>query len=59
MNAKTIAATSIPATTKMGKGAIAIPHIASVDAINKSSTDDPMSHMLGVEDHRCLRSRFK
>jgi hypothetical protein len=59
MNAKTTAATNIPITTKMDKGAMAIPHIASVDAISKSSTDDPMSHRLGVEDPRCLRSRFK
>ena len=50
MNPKTTAATNIPATTNIGKGAMAIPQVASVDAINISNTDDPMSRRLGVED---------
>ena len=50
MNAKTAAATSIPPTTKIGRGVMAIPQVASVEAISRSTTDDPTSHRLGRED---------
>jgi len=50
MNAKTTAPTSIPPTTAIGRGAMAIPQVASVEAIDRSTTDDPMSHPLGRED---------
>ena len=59
MNPKTTAATSIPATTNIGKGAMAIPQVANVEAINMSNTDDPMSNRLGVEEPRRWCSRFK
>ena len=40
-NAKNTVDTSIPPTTNMGKDDMAIPQIASVDAIIRSNTDAP------------------
>lgn len=51
MNVKTTVERSIPATTNKDKEAIPIPQVASVNAISKSNTDDPMSHMLGVRPY--------
>src|SRR5579863_5631232 len=50
MNANTAAATRIPPTTNIGRGAIAIPRVASVEAINTSTTEDPTSNRLGRQD---------
>ena len=58
MNAKTAAATSVPPTTNTGRGLMAIPQVASVEAISRSTTDDPTSHRLGREDPMRRRSRF-
>ena len=58
VNAKTTAATSVPPTKSIGRGVMAIPQVASVEAISRSTTDYPMSHRLGREDHRRRRSRF-
>jgi hypothetical protein len=58
MKAKTAAATRVPPTTNIGRGAIAIPQIARVEPIRRSTTDDPMSHRLGRHDPIRLRSRF-
>jgi hypothetical protein len=58
MTAKTAAATSVPPTTNIGRGAMAIPQVASVEAISRSTTDDPMSHKLGRADPMRWRSRF-
>ncbi len=53
--AKAAAAASVPATTKAGKGVIAIPPTANVEAIAISATDDTASQRLGREPHRCRR----
>ena len=50
--AKTAAAASVPATTHTGKGVIAMPLTAKVEAIRRSATDEMRSQMLGREDHR-------
>src|SRR5580698_1714677 len=52
MNAKATAATSIPPTRSIGRRVIAIPEIASVEAISRSTTDDATSHGLGRQDPR-------
>ncbi len=49
---KITAAVSVPTTIQAGKGAIAIPPIASVEAIEISAIDERMSQLLGREDHR-------
>jgi outer membrane protein len=54
MNAKTAAATSVPPTTNMGRGVMAIPQVASVEAISRSTTDDPTSHRLGTRGPHAL-----
>jgi hypothetical protein len=46
INAKTTAATSVAPTTNIGREAIAIPQVASVEAISRSTTDEPISHRL-------------
>ena len=51
MTAKAIAAASVPATTQAGKGVIAIPPTANVEAIKRSATDETTSQKLGREDH--------
>ena len=53
--ANTEAATSVPATAKVGKGVMANPPMASVAAIITSATDDAASHRLGRDPHRCRR----
>lgn len=58
VKAKTVAAASIPPTAKKGRGAMAIPQVASVEAISTSTADDAMSHKLGREDHMRRRSRL-
>ena len=40
MKAKTVAATSIPPAANVGRGVMAIPQVASVEAISTSTTDD-------------------
>jgi hypothetical protein len=52
MMAKAAAAASVPATTHAGKGVIAMPPIANVEAIRRSATDEMMSQILGWDDHR-------
>jgi hypothetical protein len=59
INAKITVDRSIPPTTNIDKDDIAIPQMASVDAIIRSSTDELTSQKLGGFDPRCLRSRFK
>ena len=54
--AKATAAASVPATIQTGKGVIAIPPIANVEAIRISATDETASQRLGREPHRCRRS---
>jgi len=53
--AKIAAAASVPATTRAGKGVIAMPATAKVEAIRRSATDERRSQMLGREDHRWRR----
>ena len=53
-----IAAASTPATVEAGKGAVAIPPIAGVDAIRISPIDEAKTQPPGRENHRCRRSRF-
>jgi hypothetical protein len=50
--AKTAAPKSAPPITSNGRGAIAIPRFASVEAINRSTTDESTSHVLGRVDQR-------
>jgi hypothetical protein len=52
MNAKMIVPTSVPPITNNGRGAIAIPRFAIVEAIDKSATDESTSQRLGRVDHR-------
>jgi hypothetical protein len=40
------------ATTHAGKGVIAIPPTASVEAIRRSAPDETRSQILGREDHK-------
>ena len=54
-NANAAAAASVPATTKAGKGVIAIPPTASVEAIAISAKDDTATQRLGLEPHKCRR----
>ena len=58
MKAKAAAATSVSPITSNGKGAIAIPRFAIVEAINRSATDESISQKLGRVDHRRRRVRF-
>ena len=58
MTEKAAAASKIPPTISMGTGAMAIPQVASVEAISRSTTDDPTSHLLGRHDPMRWRSRF-
>jgi hypothetical protein len=37
---------------------IAIPLIDRIDAIDRSTTDETISHMLGLESHRSPRFRL-
>jgi hypothetical protein len=53
MKAKTTAPTSVPAIASKGRGAIANPRFAMVEAINRSATDESTSQELGRVDHRC------
>src|ERR1700691_3613347 len=57
-NAKTRAAANSPATTGKGSGAMAIPKIASVEMIERSATEEHMSHTLGRKPQRWRRSRM-
>jgi len=52
MRAKRAAPKSVPAITSNGRGAIAIPRFASVEAINRSTTDESTSQELGRVDQR-------
>jgi hypothetical protein len=54
VTAKAAAAARVPATIKAGKGVIAIPPTANVEAIRRSPTDEAMSQALGREDQRTL-----
>src|ERR1700678_4003009 len=56
--AKTIAAARTLSTVEAGKGAIAIPPIASVEAIRRSPIDEATTQPPGRDDHRCRRSRL-
>jgi hypothetical protein len=57
-NAKTAADTSVAPTANTGKGLMAIPQIASVEAIDTSATDDTISDRLGRAGPMCSRSRL-
>lgn len=52
INAKTIVATSVPLITSNGRGTIAIPQMANVEAIDRSTTDESNSQTLGRVDHK-------
>ena len=52
MMAKATAATRVPATTHAGKGVIAKPPTARVEAMRRSATDAMRSQILGRDDHR-------
>ena len=52
MNAKTTAPTSVPPITSNGKGAIAMPRLAIVEAIDRSTIDESNSQELGRVDHK-------
>ncbi len=54
--AKMTAAASVPVTIKTGKGFIAIPAIASAEAIMISASDETMTQGLGSEDQIWRRS---
>jgi len=58
MNANTTAPANVPANTSNGSGAMAIPRLASVEAINKSATDESINQKLGRVDHSRWRLRF-
>ena len=58
MNAKMVAATSVPATSKAGKAVIAISPTANVEAIAISAIDETASKRLGRVPHKCRRSRI-
>jgi hypothetical protein len=50
--AKAAAATSVPPTTHAGKGVVATPPTATVEAIRRSATDERRSQMPWREDHK-------
>jgi hypothetical protein len=52
MMAKAAAATNVPATTHAGKGVIAKPPTARVEAMRRSATDAMRSQTLGRDDHK-------
>ena len=52
------AAANVPMIVNAGSGVMAIPAIASVDAIRTSAREDARSQTLGREDQRCRRSRM-
>ena len=56
--ANATAVANVPATIEAGKGLMAIPPTAIVEAIRISAIDEAMTQELGREDHRCRRSRF-
>ena len=52
VTAKTAAPKSVPPITNNDRGAIAMPRFASVEAINRSATDESTSQELGRIDQR-------
>jgi hypothetical protein len=52
MMAEAAAATSVPATTRAGRGVIAKPPTARVEAMRRSAADAMRSQILGRDDHR-------
>jgi magnesium-transporting ATPase (P-type) len=47
MTAKTAAAANVPTTSEAGKGVMAIPPMANVDAIRRSAMDENTTQKLG------------
>ena len=54
-NAKAAAAASVQAIVRTGRGIMAIPPTANIEAIRISAADAAASHGLGREPHMCRR----
>ena len=57
-NAKTVAAPRTLAIAQSGMGAMAMPKVARMQAIDVSATEEATSHMLGRDDQMRRRSRL-